>query len=139
MDNTTPQAIAEVFAKYPNLDPDGFQDKKMMRKLMRDVNCAKEHAAWQNDIIEHAQKVEEVRQWIRDNLTLRSTYNLGISSYGLKHLMQDDIRHLYCDNGFFITAMVLEGYKPKIEYEFLRCYFRISLRKRSVRLKAQRE
>ena len=49
--------------------------------------------------------------WIVQNISPRKTMNLRLSSYGLKHVYQDDTCN-YVANGQFKGAMIVAGYTP---------------------------
>ena len=49
--------------------------------------------------------------WIRTRLTPRKSYNRKHSSYGLKHLFEED--NFYVTNGAFKGAMFASGYVPE--------------------------
>jgi hypothetical protein len=120
MDNTTPQKIEEVFAKHPRLEDNGFRD---LRSSRPDTEQDK-HDAWQKRVISNPTAIQTAQQWIRANLTQRNTYNKKISSYGLKHKLEQDVRCYYITNGEFIVAMLLEGYEPKVLPDWPNCYFK---------------
>jgi hypothetical protein len=50
--------------------------------------------------------------WIDAHLVSRQTFNPRHSSYGLKHMAEEDIG--YITNGQFIAAMMACGYRYKV-------------------------
>lgn len=75
---------------------------------------------------------ETVFSWIRENLTpTKSTVYTGMSSYGLKHLLQHDTG-VYLTNNEFKDAMLCCGYAPNDPDE-ANWYYKIS--RKSVALK----
>ena len=125
MDNTTPQTIEEVFAKHPRLEENGFRG---VRNPRPDTEQDK-HDAWQKRVISNPAAIQTVQKWICENLTQRKTYNKKISSYGLKHKANQNVRGCYITNGEFIVAMLLEGYEPKVLPDWPNCYFKAQHRK----------
>ena len=66
--------------------------------------------------------------WIGNNLLPSSRMNNTIHSYGLKHLMERDIKR-YVTNGMFICAMLAERYKMKRQGEGPNTCFNLSVKK----------
>jgi hypothetical protein len=62
-----------------------------------------------------AKEVDIARKWIRAHATPRKRIERKISSYGLKHHVEDwtaaNGERAYVSNGAFIAAAVLEGYR----------------------------
>jgi hypothetical protein len=74
--------------------------------------------------------------WINQNLNPIKSFNLGHSSYGLKHLVKLPAgEDSYFDNGEFKGAMLKAGYKVKDKSE-LNWHFNVS--ERSPCFKAKR-
>ncbi len=77
---------------------------------------------------------EAILKWIKDSIIPgKSPYN-RCSSYGLKHMMEYDIK-LYTTNNQFKHAMLIAGYKPVDEHT-LNWVYRISGKSPAVNLKA---
>lgn len=63
-------------------------------------------------ITEKPAEVQEiVYTWIRENLMPRKTVLYGRTSYGIKHLLEDDTK-IYLTNNEFKDAMLQCGYGP---------------------------
>lgn len=58
-----------------------------------------------------AEVQETVYTWIRENLMPRKTVLHGRTSYGIKHLLEDDTK-IYLTNNEFKDAMLQCGYEP---------------------------
>lgn len=58
----------------------------------------------------------EVLNWICKNIRPRKSANYGRSSYGLKHILQNDTG-IYVTNNQFKDAMLILGYYPIDENE----------------------
>ena len=74
-------------------------------------------------ITEHHSKeeIEIVCEWIRHNLMRRKTPNYDKTSYGLKHLLEQDTG-IYLTNNEFKDAMLMCDYKPVNPNELNWCY-----------------
>ncbi len=62
-----------------------------------------------NGLSEHDREV--LLRWIEKTMIPRKTTNQRYSSYGLKHIYQDDTGE-YVNNGEFKGAMILAGFLP---------------------------
>lgn len=65
------------------------------------------------DLSKEEQQV--VLDWIKDNIKPRKSVLHGRSSYGIKHVQQNDTG-IYLTNNQFKHAMLLAGYKPYDEH-----------------------
>lgn len=81
----------------------------------------------------NAERIEKIREIIRENLEKRKTERvnlLGYGSYSLKHAVEKDesargILKCYVSNGELIYAMILEGYNVKREGR--NAYFNVTM------------
>ena len=62
-------------------------------------------------LIDMEDEGKSVIHWIDDNLLPIKTVNHSHTSYGLKHIMENDI-DLYVTNSQFKEAMLICGYEP---------------------------
>lgn len=67
-----------------------------------------------------------VANWIRTNISHRRTINKRHTSYGLKHILEQDTG-IYLTNNAFKDAMLFAGYEPTDPNE-LNWHYRIRLR-----------
>lgn len=58
---------------------------------------------------------EKVMEWIHENILSRKTPLLDYSSYGIKHLLERDLK-FYITNNQFKDAMLLCGFYPVDEH-----------------------
>lgn len=61
---------------------------------------------WENY---HLKEIELCKNWLKFNALPRKTMNKNQSSYGLKHVVEDEVGE-YISNGAFIRAAVEFGY-----------------------------
>ena len=63
-------------------------------------------------ITSHPQEeIDIVMNWIAENISPRKTSLYDHTSYGIKHLLERDVR-IYLTNNEFKDAMLLAGYEP---------------------------
>ena len=67
---------------------------------------------------------QKVYTWIKDGFIKRKTVNGNHSSYGLKHVLQDDTG-IYLTNNQFKDAMMICGFNP-VNPNDLNWYYKIS-------------
>lgn len=89
----------------PYTNENGWEDKGLVTDKEKDVQDA-------------------ICRWIRENLFPRKTPNMSHSSYGMKHILEDDIG-IYLTNNEFKDAMMICGYKP-VDENKLNWNYRIS-------------
>ena len=71
--------------------------------------------------------LEDIRDFIKNNLSQQKTINTQTSSYGLKHIIENKLQRKYVSNGELIASMILEGYEYKIDKKnHLNAYFNLS-------------
>ena len=61
-------------------------------------------------------EIAEAEDWIRERCWPRKTWNPLASSYGLKHIMEEETG-IYVTNGAFIQAAINSGYKIELIHE----------------------
>lgn len=71
------------------------------------------------------------QKWISENLKQIKTPNYDYSSYGLKHLLQNDIG-IYMTNDDFKTLMVRCGFPP-VNPEETNWHFKISMKSPAIK------
>lgn len=74
-------------------------------------------------------EIDAVLAWIEKNIEPRKTPLKRFSSYGLKHVLEYDIR-LYLTNNEFKDAMLMAGYEP-VNPDELNWHYRISSKSRA--------
>lgn len=57
------------------------------------------------------EEIDTVCNWIKDNIYPRKTPLLDYTSYGIKHILENDTG-IYLTNNQFKDAMLLCGYEP---------------------------
>ncbi len=95
--------------------------------LIKGRACTVENG-YMDDGLVTARSVIEIRkigEWIRKNIRGSRSILHGYSSYGLKHLLEEDTG-IYMTNNEFKDAMVLAGFQP-VNPNALNWKFRISL------------
>lgn len=87
----------------------------------------------------HAKDVAITLDWMAKNLAPRKTVNrAGLSSYGLKHLVERDIG--YISNGTFIAAAVIARYPYRFDMDSPNADVGVSLRSvKAVKARQRRE
>jgi len=55
----------------------------------------------------------ELQSWIKGRFTHRKTVNKNHTSYGYKHVFENDIHGFYISNEQFKGAMLEAGYEPR--------------------------
>lgn len=70
-------------------------------------------------------KQKELCDWIKNNVSPIKTINGSISSYGMKHICENECCDGYVMNGEFKGAMLVMGYEPH-DITAQNWYFRIS-------------
>ena len=82
---------------------------------------------WEDSgLITEKDEMDEVLDWIRVNFLPAKNVLHGHTSYGLKHILQDDTG-IYLTNNEFKDAMMLCGYEPSNPNE-LNWHYRIKKR-----------
>ncbi len=71
--------------------------------------------------------IDRVMGWIQDNILPAKNVLEGWTSYGLKHLLEDDTKQ-YLTNNQFKDAMILSGYAP-VDPDELNWHYRIELKR----------
>tara|TARA_R100001443_G_scaffold74005_1_gene81845 strand:+ start:363 stop:743 length:381 start_codon:yes stop_codon:yes gene_type:complete len=102
------KTLEEIKKEYPNLRTNGFK--------YNDYDGG--------DLLKRPKEFEAVCKWLNDNIGKRKTIDDGISSYGLKHIVEDAIHHYVC-NGILIASALACGYKMK-HYRGPNCFFNMS-------------
>lgn len=69
---------------------------------------------------------ENVAQWIDDNIVPCGTPNIHLSSYSLKHMLEQDTG-IYLTNNQFKDALLMEGYEP-VNPDDLNWIYKISVK-----------
>ena len=72
-----------------------------------------------------ADEVAVIGEWIRRNIRKSRSVLKGHTSYGLKHILEEDT-HIYMTNNEFKDAMLLAGFQP-VDANALNWTFRIVL------------
>lgn len=107
-------SLAEVMEQHPQLNIFGLGvDPSAKPGRVRDAEVAKERA----ELAEREARVYEIVAWLRDNLRPIQTPRWG--SYGLKHLVEDQLG--YITSGELIAAAFIVGYSyryrtPNVEF-----------------------
>ncbi len=70
------------------------------------------------------EELDEVIEFIKNNLKLTKNINRKHSSYGLKHILER-LMNKGISNGELITAMLICGYDYKRYKSGLNCYFNV--------------
>ena len=91
-----------VFEVLPNLGIEGVLDSN--RKDLQEER---------DRLAKEGKEVERVRSWISANINKSESKYASLTSYGLKHLMENDVGG-YVPNGVFIVAAISLGYKFRI-------------------------
>lgn len=107
--------LAEVMEQHPQLNSFGLGvfDPSGKPGRVRDAELAKGRA----ELAEREARVYEIVAWLRDNL--RPIQTPRWDSYGLKHLVEDQLG--YITNGELIAAALIVGYSyryrtPNVEF-----------------------
>jgi hypothetical protein len=98
-------SLEQVMTREPTLTRFGFG-------VYDDMSKADRPAALENgrqELRESAERVKEIGEWIGLHLKPTQRLNPYRSSYGLKHIVENDID--YVANGEFIAAMLMRGYR----------------------------
>jgi hypothetical protein len=101
-------SLHDVLNAYTELTYFGFGKLNGFGKPWTDVEFLNERRCLQKA----SEEVDAVREWIKRRCCQRKTYNLRVSSYGLKHSVERDVNR-YISNGSCIAAFILEGYRVK--------------------------
>jgi hypothetical protein len=107
----TQAAMDDVMALHPHLNDFGMGLPSDDQKLPADAKAAK-LSELREVLAKSEAGVVAVINWMRANL--QPIKNPLYSSYGLKHLANDDIG--YVTNGVFILGAIIAGYTYKIQY-----------------------
>lgn len=93
--------MGRVLEMYPDLTRDGFRPSDWLRTFFShsppDLVCVDESVAW---ILKNHARIH------------RKSINLRITSYGMKHVVEEETGK-YVSNGDFICAAIMCGYKIK--------------------------
>lgn len=81
-----------IINNKPYTNENGWEDKDLINELT-------------------VEKQKMVLTWIRNGIKPRKTMNLRHSSYGLKHILQNDTE-VYLTNNQFKDAMMICGFDP---------------------------
>ena len=111
-DSTTSDDMKTLNARYPNLTNEGLATPFIKGDAASILAARKEDQEEHNRSI---QAIDATRQWIRQNCDFRKTMNKRITSYGIKHIIENSIA-TYLSNGVCIAAFLLEeGYRMEPE------------------------
>lgn len=108
--------------------------------MMRNGKPYTNENGWEDKglITEHPEDEQKiVMGWIRENIRPRKSKNGRHSSYGIKHILQDDTG-IYLTNNEFKDAMLQAGYEP-VDPGALNWIYRISEKSPAFDWKARRE
>ena len=114
--------IASIIAKVPLLNDEGIGLSNIHGKLPKDEReqILKET---QQSLLEGSEACTKVCGWLADKEKTK-TINRRHSSYGLKHLAEDEIG--YVTNGAFIAAAIFLGFPHELEPGSINPSFEIS-------------
>jgi hypothetical protein len=103
-----------IMGEHPTLNDFGFGNCFMsMIKGEPPSKQAEILADSRRQLLKSLNRIEATRRWIDAHLVSRKTINPHHSSYGLKHLAEEDIG--YITNGVFITAIIACGYRLGVD------------------------
>mgnify|MGYP003639955324 CR=1 FL=1 len=102
------KTLEEIKKEYPTLTSNGWTYFSRIdnRKIAS------------GDISKHPEEFKAICDFLNDNIGHTKTVRTnGSSSYGLKHLVEDEIGH-YISNGMFIAAALACGYKMQYKSNY---------------------
>jgi len=104
------KTLEEIKKEYPKLRANGFKYDHFDG----------------GDILDHPKEFEAICKWLSDNIGKRKTIDGRISSYGIKHIVEDAIHHGVA-NGVFIASALACGYKMNYNKHYgPNCFFNMS-------------
>lgn len=109
--NERDRQLAVAMDMEPELNRNGFGAGAYGRSLEERRADAR---AWRVELRSRAERVDEVRQWLVDNIDPRQTINPDVGSYGLKHTAERILGE-YVANGELIAAAIIAGYPYRRE------------------------
>jgi hypothetical protein len=99
------RTLDAIMVQEPTLSRFGFGVYAGIPKADREAHLTKNR----QELRDCEPRVKEICEWIRLHLRSIQSINPHRSSYGLKHIVEDDIE--YVANGEFIAAMLMCGYR----------------------------
>lgn len=114
--------ISEIIEQYPMLNSFGF-GLFNGGKGMSEEEKQSELVRHRNELLESGDRCDAVCQWL-ENVAKIKSINQGQSSYGLKHIAEDDIG--YVTNGVFICTAIHMGFRCEVHGP--NAYFNMSQR-----------
>ena len=112
------KTLLEIKKEYPTLTQNGWEytSKRTGEKI------------GEGDIAKRPKEFKAICDFLNANIAHTKTFPKNISSYGYKHIVEDNIHHYVC-NGMFIAAALACGYKMKYHsYMGPNCEFAMSWR-----------
>ncbi len=103
--------LRQILIQAPTLNTFGF-GLGMDSRGKSDVERAAILAERRQSLLASADRVKQACTWVDAHLLSRGTLNHRHSSYGLKHLAEQDIGYL--TNGQLIAAMIACGYRYQV-------------------------
>lgn len=97
------QALVEVMDQHPRLTNHGFGIYRDPKDSAEDRSRKLEEG--RRALAGDAERVGKIVDWLNQNVKTIKSINTRQSSYGLKHLAEDDIG--YVTNGAFIAACLI--------------------------------
>jgi hypothetical protein len=99
------RTLEAIMAQEPTLSRFGFGVYDSVSSADREAKLAESR----QQLRDHAERVNEICEWIWLHLRPTTRINQNRSSYGLKHIVEHDLA--YVANGEFIAAMLMRGYR----------------------------
>jgi len=125
--------LAAVMHRLPSLCSNGIATSDHWRLPPEEANHRLE--ADRTELRRSIEDIRKTREWLRKNVVKIKTITTDVTSYGLKHLAEEDIG--YITNGVFIAAAIIEGYGYRMLRDSLNVEFAMS--KRSIRAICERQ